>query len=84
MRVTQAARRPGRSLQDRRSAIDGELGFAIEDHEHLFTSIVKVSANSALWFDDAAMEELQIGLYGMGVAEREWMSGRHVGRKAKE
>ena len=54
------ARRP--ALEHRGPPVDGELGFPIEDDEHLLALVVEVGADAALRLDDAAVQEEQVGV----------------------
>ena len=49
-------------LQQRRAAVDGELGFAVEDDEHLLRCVVEVMPDAAARRDLAAMKEIEIRL----------------------
>ena len=51
---------PAGPFSTRRAAVDRELRFPVEDHEHLFALIVEVRADAALRLDDAAMQEVQV------------------------
>ena len=42
-------------------SVDGELRFAVEDHEHLLAAIVEVLADAAMGVDDALMDEDEVG-----------------------
>ena len=55
-------RHPHRASQRRRAAIDCELRLAVEDHEHLFALVVEVGADAALRRDDAAVQEVEMGV----------------------
>ena len=70
VRVAQACRSARRPLQHGRALIDRELGFAIEDDEHLFALVVEVGADAALGLNHAAMHEKQIALECLRIEER--------------
>jgi hypothetical protein len=50
-------------MQHRSAAIDGELGLAIEDDEHLFGGIMKVMPYASAWHDLAAVHEIEIDIH---------------------
>jgi hypothetical protein len=50
-----------RSLYSRRSSIDRELGFSVENDEHLFDGVVEVVANPGSRRNLAAMQEIELG-----------------------
>src|SRR6202034_57179 len=66
----------GGSLQHGRTLIDCELGFAIEDNEHLFALVVEVGADAALGLNHAAMHEKQDGLQRLRLEE--WPVVQHT------
>jgi len=48
-------------------AVNGELGLAVEDDEHLLALVVKVRADSALRLNYAAVQKLKVWLQRMGI-----------------
>ena len=73
--MAHAAKSAGRSLQGGSSAVNRELGFAIENDKHLFAGVVKVSANSALWLNHSTMQKEQVGVECMEVEQRHVIEG---------
>ena len=69
MGAAHAVGRAGGGLEERGAAVDGELGLAVEDDEHLFHVVVEVVADAALGLDDAAVEKDEVGVEGLGVEE---------------
>src|SRR5690349_9177396 len=69
MGVAHAAECAGRRFKHRSAAVDRELRFPVEDHEHLFTGVVEVSTDAALRLDDASMQKEKIGVERMEIEE---------------
>jgi hypothetical protein len=59
--VADAGRRPCGAFEEGGAAIDGELGLAVQDDEHLLALIVKMRPNASAGREDAAMQEVEIG-----------------------
>src|SRR5437588_554235 len=58
-----------RALEQRCAPVNGELRFAVENHEHLFTIVMEVMPNAALRLDDAAVQEEQIGIQAVTIEQ---------------
>ena len=69
MRVPGPANDTRRSLDGRRAAIDRELGFSVENDEHLFDGVVKMVADARSRRDHAAMEKIELGRDGPTIEE---------------
>ena len=52
------------------AAVDRELGFAVEDHEHLFDNVVEMVADPRAGRDHAAMQEVELGRHGAPIEQR--------------
>ncbi len=66
VRMPHAGGRADGSFENRRTAVDGELGLSVEDDEHLFAGVVEVVAYAAAGHDLAAMDEIQGHVHGRG------------------
>jgi hypothetical protein len=56
------AKGTGWSLQHGRPAINGKLRLAVKDDKHLLALVVKVMANPTFRFEDAPVQEAQVGV----------------------
>jgi hypothetical protein len=50
--------------------VDCELGFAVQNDEHLLALVMKVLPDTALGFYDATMEKDKIGIHGSQTQQR--------------
>ena len=58
-----------RSLNGGRAAIDRELGFSVENDEHLFDDVVKMVADAGSRRDHASMEKIELGRHGATIEQ---------------
>src|SRR6185437_4451976 len=65
-RVAHPAGRAHRTLEHRGSAVDGEFGLSIKNHEHLFVCVVKMMSHATAGHDLAAVNEVEIYVHRRG------------------
>ena len=69
VRVSHAGRRACQTFDQRRAPINGELGFAIQDEQHFFASVVKVMTDATAGLQSATNQEIEIHAQGVVVEQ---------------
>ena len=68
--MSRPADHTGRSLDGGRAPVDGELGFSVENHEHLLDGVVEVVADAGTGRYHAAMQKVELGRHAASIEKR--------------